>query len=226
MPISDLTVRIILLFLPGIISKLILEQLTVYKDHRFSYFVVYSLLLGFLSYFSYMIFLSLVGLFAEVDRTVIFFGALTDEEAKVDFSEIFYVCIVSIILGFMLSYMINRNFLHRFATFIRLTNKFGDIDVWGHLFNSQDDTQWAVIRDLQYDLTFEGWIDAFSDTHEQNELLLRDVIVFSSDGDELYRTPALYLHREAADITIEFPNIQFSEEIHREKQTIIDERKD
>jgi hypothetical protein len=46
---------------------------------------------------------------------------------------------------------------------------------------------WVVIRDIQNDLMYQGWVESFSDGLDNNEILLRDVKVFrNSDQDFLY----------------------------------------
>lgn len=75
--------------------------------------------------------------------------------------------------------------------------------MWGLLFNSPD-LGWVTVRDLGHDLTYEGWVDAFSDTSASAELLLRDVRVFrSSSGAQLYETSRVYLARPSDTLVIE-----------------------
>ena len=82
--------------------------------------------------------------------------------------------------------------------------------VWEFLFNS-DLPEWVTVRDLKNDLAYEGWVHAFSDTCEPNELFLRDVkVIRNSTGDELYSIGGLYLSRERAELTIELPAIELT----------------
>jgi hypothetical protein len=67
---------------------------------------------------------------------------------------------------------VRTNNFHYLAARARVSKKFGDLDVWGFVFNSNA-TEWVVVRDIKYDLMYQGWVHAFSDTADDNELLLR-----------------------------------------------------
>ena len=72
------------------------------------------------------------------------------------------------------------------------------------MFNS-DIPEWVVVRDPGKGLAYEGWVHAFSDTADDNELFLRDVRVLNNTtGDEVYRVWGLYLARPRGELTIEF----------------------
>jgi hypothetical protein len=88
-----------------------------------------------------------------------------------------------------------------------VTNKFGEIDVWSYILNAEI-PGWVVIRDLEHDLMYEGWIQASSDSTEKDELFLRDVKVFTnSTAQQLYGVSGLYLPRSRENLTIEFPHL-------------------
>ena len=61
-----------------------------------------------------------------------------------------------------------------------------------------------MVRDFETDLAYEGWVNAWSDTYEVNELLLRDVKVYkSSTAELLYEVDSVYLTRAKDRLTIE-----------------------
>jgi hypothetical protein len=67
---------------------------------------------------------------------------------------------------------------------------------------------------------YEGWVELFSDSTEQDELLLRDVVIFdNSTGKEIYKTPGLYFPKKRENITIELPELEYSEHINRPNKT-------
>lgn len=105
-----------------------------------------------------------------------------------------------------------------------ITRKFSDIDtldVWEYLWNSSDNTQGVTVRDIKYDLAYEGWVEVFSDTFIENELFIRDVIVFNNTtGEKLYEVPGLYIARNQDEITIEFTGIEFTDLIKRSSSKI------
>ncbi|MGM0878098.1 MAG: hypothetical protein ACQEWV_26135 [Bacillota bacterium] len=71
---------------------------------------------------------------------------------------------ISVLLAFLISVGINRKLLHRFAKNLKITKKFGQLDVWSYTFDSPD-IGWVIVRDLDKDLMYQGWDEAFSDTH-------------------------------------------------------------
>lgn len=207
MTLSEFTLRIILIFLPGLIALIIVEQLTVHKEVKPYRFFIDSLILGFLCYLIYYP-ISQVPFF---NLNFYFIRSLSDNKFPLDFTEIFIAIFLSIPLGFIISLLSNRKILHRFAQKLKITKKFGDLDVWSYIMNSEI-PEWVVIRDIENDLMYQGWIQAYSDPPEKDELFLRDVKVFiNSTAQELYNVPGLYFPRKRENITIEFPGMQFSE---------------
>lgn len=207
MSLSEFTLRIILIFLPGLIALIIVEQLTVHKEVKPYRFFLNSLILGFLCYLLYYP-ISLIPFFYLKFN---FFQSLLDNKLPLYFWEIFIATLLSVPLGFIVSLLINSKVLHKTAQRLNISNKFGDIDVWSYILNS-DVPGWVVIRDVENDLMYEGWIQASSDGTESDELFLRDVKVFiNSTAQELYKTPGLYFPRKRENLTIEFPAMEYSE---------------
>src|SRR4030042_2194739 len=203
MEISEFSLRIIFLFVPGIISLLIIEKLSFHKEYRLFQILIYSLIIGFANYsFYYAILKAVNGIFRK-GYSCAFFKALSDNSAKIDFGEIALVSLLAILTGYIFTSLINFKVLNKLGNFFRVTKKFGDLDVWSYIMNSKN-IEWVIIRDHETDLMYEGWIELFSDSTEYDELLLRDVVVFNnSTGKEIYKTPGLYLPKRRENITIE-----------------------
>ena len=224
MEISEFTIRVILLFLPGIISFLIIEKLTVMKERGPFYFVIYTFILGFFSYFTFAIVLWLINTLPSVSRdtSVKFLKALLNSKEEIEITEVVWVSVLSIMNGFILSFIINRKYFHRLAQKMNITSKFGELDVWAYIFNSPDDTEWVTVRDIKNNLVYEGWVEAFSDSVKENELFIRDVIVFrNSTGERLYEIPGLYICRNRDEVTIEFNALEFTDSINRHEDNVI-----
>lgn len=219
MEFSDFAFRIILLFIPGIISLLIIEKLTNHKEFKIHQILIYSLLLGFISYVFYYLILIIIKACSSFDFKFLFFNSLTNKSSSIDFSEIAYATGISIIIGFISSFLINHKVLYWIAHKTKISNKFGDIDVWSYIMNYSKVPEWVVVRDIENDLVYEGWIQAFSDSTGIDEIFLRDVKVFrNSTAKELYEIPGLYLPRKRENLVIEFPLLKFSEYINRPKK--------
>ena len=208
MEFSEFALRIVLLFLPGLIAfYLVVDKLTAHRPFKPHAIAIYSLLLGFYSYVIYAVVLDVIRPAGSPQAKVSFIEALTDPKASLDLFEIIVVSAFAIPLGLVVTFAINHSWLHRCARVLHVTRKFGDLDVWSYVMNS-DVEPWVVIRDREYDLMYEGWIEAFSDTSERDEILLRDVRVYrNSTAEQLYDTPALYLPRRRNTMTVEFPAV-------------------
>ena len=208
MELSTLTIRVLLLFFPGVICALLVDALTVHRERTAAQFLTHSFVLGLGSYLSLNL-LRDVGLqiahWAGWRRPlpVTFFDALVNEKLRISWGEIALATLASVVLGIGVSAALNHQVIHTAANRLRISRKFGNLDVWGLLFNSRN-IGWVVVRDLANDLTFRGWVDAYSDNGAAPELLLRDVTVFrSSTGDQLYGTERVYLARPSHSLVIE-----------------------
>jgi hypothetical protein len=218
MQLSEFTLRIVFLFIPGIISFVIIDKLTVHKESRIHNILISSLILGFICYSSYYSIILVVNQLVETDLKFSFLTTLTKKDAELNFREISIVAGLSVPVGFVFTFLINYKILDRIAHWLRISNKFGDIDVWSYIMNSKV-PEWAVIRDIENDLMYEGWVQAFSDSTGEDEVFLRDVKVYkNSTAEELYETPGLYLPRKRQNLTVEFPLLKFSKYRERPSQ--------
>lgn len=119
---------------------------------------------------------------------------------------IFYASLVSTICALVWLYISNYKLLTRFLQLVAATKRYGDEDVWDFTFNSgRPEVEYIHLRDFEKKITYAGWVEAFSETEKQRELRLRDVIVYSFEGEILFETPRVYLARKMDDIDIEFP---------------------
>lgn len=200
MDVTELTLRLALLFLPGIICALFVEKLVPTRQWSTARLALYSLVLGLGCYLIYG--LSEALCLWKWPPSIDLLKSLTDKN-PLDFTEISLATLVAPVLGLLASLALNKHWLNRLARVIGVSNKFGDLDVWARMFNSSD-IVWVVVRDFNHDLAFDGWVNAFSDTYDTNELLLRDVKVYqSSSAKLLYELDSVYLTRGKDELTIE-----------------------
>ena len=208
MELSVLTLRVVLLFFPGVLCALIVHALTIQRERTtpqfltsaFVYGVSTDLLLAGLRTV-YAGFAKLSG-WAAPPR-VTFFNVLTNEKARIAWGEIGLSAIVALLLGLVMAVVLNNNLLHKAAARIGISRRFGEVDVWGYFFNSPQ-IRWVAVRDLAADTVYEGWVEAFSDTGAAPEILLRDVTVkTNSTGTKLFDSKRVYLARDRTSLMIE-----------------------
>jgi hypothetical protein len=122
------------------------------------------------------------------------------------FKEIFFASLVALICSILWLYVTNFRLITRSLHLIRATKRYGDQDVWDFIFNSpRGETEYLNLRDFEKKLTYAGWVESFSESEKQREIVLRDVIVYDFEGNTIFETERVYLARKADDIDIEFP---------------------
>ena len=118
MEISDLTIKLIILLIPGILSALIIEQITVHQKWTQFKFILYSILLGFASYFMYDQFLKLSPFIEYLLNSntnfvsIRFWDSLFDAKIPVSLKEVFIACLYSVFIGLIISACIHYKLGH------------------------------------------------------------------------------------------------------------------
>ena len=208
MNISDLTLRLIFLLMPGAIAALVVEKLTFHRRWSIFSFILHSFLLGIGAYFFHQLLIYLCGLITRYNtKSLIFWDALFNTSIKISLKEIALTCILAIVIGYLISAVINHKLLFKSAKVFRVSKKYGDEDLWAYFLNSPD-VKWIWVRDHTRKLIYEGWVQSFSVESSLREMLLREVKVFSNaDGAFLYGVPAMYVSGKSTDLTLELPKI-------------------
>ena len=205
MDISEFAFKLLLLFFPGIICAFLVDQLTVHRPRETFFFLMQSFVFGLISYFSYWTVLRIFAMFfpGRINPSLNFLRALTDSNVTYSFREIVFVTVCAVVIGLFVTVASRHKWVNRVAQKIRLTKKFGELDVWGYFMNVKE-IEWVTVRDHSNDLILDGWVQAFSDDSKDAEILLRDVSVYkNSTGERLYQIGAMYLSRNRQDISIE-----------------------
>lgn len=212
MEMTSLTVKLLLLFTPGILCFLIVESLIVHRTRRVYEVFLHSFIYGLLSYAIFSLCASLFQLSVGDDGSVrippanvTMFQALVNDKTPVNLREVGTVSLLAVVLGIILSFARNRFWFHDIARKFQITTRFGQQNVWSFALNANE-VKWATVRDLKANLMFQGYIRAFSDIEDPAELLLTQVCVYNErTGELLYEADHMYLARSRAELTVEFP---------------------
>lgn len=193
MNISEFTLTLLFLFLPGILGVLLIGALTVVKVTEIKIFSLYVYLLSVISY-----------LFTGFINDYRFINFLLKGNLNIIPKEIFIATIVSLVLSILIIYVINFNLMYKLAGKLRLSTKFGNNDVWLTLFNDKN-TTWITLRPSDCEQYFVGEVEHFSDENNLRELTLVNVAIYSDDnGKYLYSQDKIYFSFPAdQNITIE-----------------------
>ena len=219
MSISEFAWRLILIFTPGIVCLIIIRYLTIYREYSNFFFFVYSSILGLLSYsFLELIYWSyhlycfsnwphsgyeepiLLGNNLDIWKTI------QNGDGGIPIDELLIsLLFIAIPLALVFSKIIQEKVIIRAAQKLKITNKFGDDDLWSYFLNSKE-IYWVWLRDLKRGVIYYGKIGSFSGPEREREILLLDVTVYSEgEGgvEELYISPAIYLTLNKFEFSIE-----------------------
>jgi hypothetical protein len=200
MKISALFIRVVVLVLPGLVGSLFYRKLRGGRQQK-DWRDLAEITLFALS--SYALYGAAMELFATNGPAAL--KALFDESVPVRWTEVVVASFISIGVAVLASFAQRYKFTNWFGRKIGATNRYGDEDVWTYLHNS-DIGSWLYVRDHKQELVYYGWLEVFSESKDDRELLLSDVEVYSNETSELlYTVPLLYVSRDAHDFTIEIP---------------------
>jgi len=188
MNLGAFTLKLFLLFLPGIIALKLIELLTPHRKSDFNRYIINVAILGVSSYICQYTFIRL--LFRK--SSLVFFDSLLNN-TSINFNEILCSTFWGIIIGIFLSLLINKNWFYRLFRYLGITNRFSGTRVFDHLMNSPD-VIWVTIRDQELKLNYQGWIEYFNDNEgSSKEMFLRDVIAFDNiTGEKIVELNSLY----------------------------------
>lgn len=208
---NELVLAIAVVLLPGLIATIICERIVVHVRPWPSFkYIIYSFVLGVSCYFFLQF---LVWLISFIPSRVTFLPSLTGKldvwsiatgtSGTIDLAEIAAATALSVPVAFIAALIVNKKSLNHLASITGVSRKYGDENLFSYFLNS-DDVWWVYIRDFDRKLTYQGRVQAFSETDEMQEIVLNKVTVFGYDNSsEYYSVPSLYLCRRIGELVIE-----------------------
>lgn len=208
---NELLITVLVTFFPGVIATVVFNHLTVQKQKDKFIFFGEIFIFGIISHLIYAsIYAISANFFTCCTGKIFFFDIINRSDYVINLQQLGYVTLIAFVLGIIITYLFNYKVAFRIAHKFKMTKRFGDIDVWAYTMNSNE-IDWVTVRDKEHDLMYTGWINAFSDSYDSGELLLKDVTVYkSSTGEEMYKVGAKYLSFEKSNIDLEFFNVPLS----------------
>lgn len=221
MEITELTIRIIILLLPGIFGTFFIEKLCYKERLELKNFIISTILIGFISYFLLFLLKNAI----EIIKTglddyhyirVKFFDSLVGKEESIYFMEVVYASIIGILFGIFTTYTINKGWFYNFfRDKLHITNSTGQ-EVWAELFdnNTKGIKSHVYVIDDKNDKVYGGWVSNFSKNSDKPELLLENVVVnCNSDRTQyLYELDKVYIKLDNSKMIIEIPKKEVKKE--------------
>lgn len=200
MEISELTLKLILLLIPGSIACVIYERLTIHKQWNSFKFVTNAILFGGVSYLLAQVVFNICGNDASFTS---FWENLPTKE--IPYRAIIKASLLSIVVGLCSTGMDHYKVVNRFGKWLRLTNKYGDENLYSYFLNAKG-VEEVYVRDIENNLTYHGLINSFSENDDIKELVLIDVVVYEYEtSKKLYELDKIYLSKSKDSLIIELP---------------------
>lgn len=202
MEISELTLKLIIILIPGAIATRIYQKVTIHEKWSSFQFVVNSIVFGGFSYL-------LTELFIDIcysdKRLVKFWSNLPVENIPYDL--VIKTCITGVLIGLAISALDHYKLVNWLAKRIKISKKYGDENLYSYFLNGKEVKE-VYIRDFDNNSTYHGLIDSYSEQDAFCEIVLYDVVIYDNEtGNEAYSLDKVYLSRPKEKITIELPII-------------------
>lgn len=217
MSIDALTLRLIFIFIPGIIAFGIVDALGPKKTRTALAVLVNIFMMGIFSYIAFYLTMTilptrLTSIINTSPTPTLFSTNISDAGAEVDFKEIFIASLFAVIIGVIVTVNVNRSFGINLAQKLNLTTRFSDADVWNYTFNSSTIDAWVTVRDRNKGLIYDGYVDAFSQDVDKRELLMSRVVVYDYEtAAEVDQIPVIYMTFERDNMILEFRRVEFED---------------
>jgi hypothetical protein len=223
---NDLAVAVGIILFPGLIACVICDKITVHtvKWESFKY-GVYSFVLGVLCY----VLLQAISLawwqvaklfvppLALPDRILKVWSFAVAQKGAVEIKEVLAATALSPIVAAVAATIVNYKLLNRVASRLRISQKYGDENLYSYFLNSPD-IDWVYVRDKTQGLTYQGRVVSFSENDHMQELVLSEVTVFGYDSsDEYYSVPHLFLAKPVGAFVIEAAPAKSLEDVNVEE---------
>ncbi len=215
MEISQLTIKLIILLIPGGIGAIILERLTVHKPWTSFRFILNAIIIGIFSYLILQIIVLIIyctGFCIKLNmksysKDLTIWDNL-NENSAISYFEVIYSSGIGVLLGLLLTKADTKKWLNNFSRKHDISSKYGDENLYSYFLNSKE-INYVYIRYIKHNITYLVNVISFSETDEFKELVLSNVSVYSYDKSELlYEIGKIYLSLPKDDIIIESAQTQ------------------
>lgn len=210
---TEFTVRILALAAPGIIGYLFLMKLVGdrKKTPTASEFITKIAVMAIAPYVVISLIESIYRYADDLGFNSTIWAGLWTSERGINPIILIVAILVNIVFAYIASATMTYNIINRIGRILHATKRYGDEDLWHYFHNASDQlsSEWFLVRDQKNNFTYYGWVQVWSDSDCDRELIMRDVTVYDSlSAEQLYELSHLYLCRSKYDISIEIPSPQ------------------
>ncbi|SDR71209.1 hypothetical protein [Christiangramia echinicola] len=208
---SELTIKLIIILIPGVISTLVFGKLILHKEWSSFRFTLYSILFGVISYLLIQLIINLLNLISIIDIDDLTIWENLNDATSIPYREVIWASIISIIIALIAAKIENNKLIHRIADHFGISGKYGDENLYSMFLNSKE-VEFIYLRDIKNQLTYHGWVKSFSENENISEIRLCDVAVYNyGDSQLLYEIGEVYLSLKKEEIIIELAKLKEDE---------------
>lgn len=209
---NELSIKIIMILFPGIITTMLLDKITEHKpwdNFKYSIFIIFY---GVMSY-SILQFYYMADLFYEVGKTgfdmknvkILNVWDFNNQEIKeIPYQEIIKAGFVSFLLGLFISYIDHKEYFSSLLLKLGITSKYGNYSTNYQLLKLKRN-DWMDITIWDKDLFIRGVVVSINETDGFCELCISDAEIFliSDNGMEsLYKVDYISLSEKVDNLFI------------------------
>ena len=213
---SQLLIVVIVVLLPGILATSIADKLTIHSPWDSFKYPLYALVLGVLTYsllqiliygWDVVVYVWNVGSLHRSRvpgwTTLAVWNIARNGSLTIPSLEIVSAVFLAVPVSFMVAACMHHKVITRIGTWVRVTSKYGDGNLYSHFMNMKEN-EWVHVRDKENNVTYEGRVGWYSEGEHMHELVLRDVVVYRyEDSVRIYSVPLAYLSCEIGKWVIE-----------------------
>lgn len=192
---NELTVKIVTLLIPGMITTFIIEQGIEHKDWKEYKYTLYIIFWGISSYMVLQCLKWLFSFYFSFERVILDVWDFLD--TKIPFYELFGGVIISIVFGCVVLYIEKRNLYFNFLKKVKLSEKkssYGVMNVFfrelyskADIVKDYDGYDFSVIIVINNDV-YEGVVSSFYENYQEREieLGLKSVLFYKGNEEVFY----------------------------------------
>ena len=221
--VDIVTLKLLLIFAPGLIGMTIYNHLVCKAKQSFEYFIVYSILFGIVSYASVNILVNAINLIIKYfpKKTIPvfdfsqFFNIIKSSQSDFSISLLHFwlTCVTAVLLSLFFTVFINKCWLYKVLNFLKVSNRDSAFQVWNKIFGDETNDNWVMVIDYKNNKIYDGRLYHHSDYSEENEMFLKGVIIYDlSTKKELERCNGLYISRADKETTLIVPKADASDD--------------
>lgn len=212
MDISTLTLKLIIILIPGAISTFLFDALTTHKEWTPFKFIINSILMGIIAYLllqgTEWLYSHAYNIFSKNKMTsepLHIWSSLSDSKS-IPYEEVALGAIFGFLVGLAATALYFYKVLNKFSKWLRLSNKYGDENLYSYFLNAQG-TRIVYVRNVKLNITYYGYVKAFSETENISELVMTDVSIYDYQATrKFYDVDQIYLSFAKTDVIIELAN--------------------